>query len=289
MGLGRTGRPHGPLIDLHTHSVVSDGTDTPAQVVAKAAVTGLTVVGLTDHDSAAGWSEAADAARRHGITLIRGTELSCRTRGITVHLLSYLHEPTYGPLVAEQRRVREAREERARAMVARLAADFPITWEAVVEHTGEEATVGRPHIADTLVALGVVPDRSAAFAKLLHPRSPYYVRHYAPEAANMVALVREAGGVPVLAHPAAVGRQRIIDDDAIGKMAEAGLAALEVYHRDNPPAQRVRLLRLAKRFDLLVTGSSDYHGAGKPNRLGENLTNPAVYQALVAQGELHPV
>jgi predicted metal-dependent phosphoesterase TrpH len=276
-------------IDPHTHSVVSDGTDSPAELVAQAAAAGLDVVGLTDHDAEAGWEEAAAAARRHHITLLPGAELSCRVKGVTAHLLSYLHEPAYGPLVAEHRRVREAREERARTMVSKLAANYPITWEAVLEHTGADATVGRPHIADTLVALGVVQDRSEAFTKLLHPSGPYYVRHYAPDAARMVELVREAGGVPVLAHPAAVKRQRIVDDNAIGRLAEAGLAGLEVYHRDNPPAQRQRLLGLAQRFGLLATGSSDYHGQGKPNRLGENLCPQAAYEAIVEQGELRPL
>jgi predicted metal-dependent phosphoesterase TrpH len=273
-------------IDLHTHSDVSDGTEPPAQVVAAAKAAGLDVVALTDHDSTAGWEEAAVAAGELGIALVRGLELSARYQGITVHLLSYLNSPDYPPLVELLERIRAARRERAHAMVERLAADFPITWEQVARRAPEGVPVGRPHIADQLVEAGVVPDRDAAFQRLLHPRGPYYVRYWSVEAPDAVQIVRDAGGVPVLAHPGATGRQRIVGDDGIGQMAEAGLAGLEIRHRDNPPEQRERLAKLAGRLGLLVTGSSDYHGAGKPNALGENLTDEAALRAIVDQGEL---
>ncbi|MDR1634182.1 MAG: PHP domain-containing protein [Bifidobacteriaceae bacterium] len=291
-------------IDLHTHSDVSDGTETPARVMAAARDGGLDVVALTDHDSTAGWDPAAAAVEGSGLTLVRGMELSARCAGVTVHLLSYLHDRTYQPLADLLGRIKGSRRERARAMVERLAKDYPIEWERVEARApagggtpagqggagegGERdrggIAIGRPHIADELVALGVVPDRSAAFTRLLHPRGPYYVRYWSVEAADAVELVRAAGGVPVFAHPGATGRQRIVGDDGIVQMADAGLAGLEVYHRDNPPEQRRRLEALAQRLGLLVTGSSDYHGAGKPNRLGENLTDEATLAAIVEQG-----
>lgn len=263
-------------IDLHTHSTASDGTEPPARVMAAAAAAGLDVVALTDHDTTAGWAEASDAARAHGITLVPGTEVSALSRGVSVHLLSYLQDPADPALADVLARTRAARLHRGRAIVERLSADYPITWADVLAQQAPGTVVGRPHIADALVALGLVPDRSAAFANLLSARGRYYVPYYAPEAAEAVAAIRAAGGVPVFAHPGADGRGRIVPDAVIADLAAAGLAGLEVHHRDHPPAQRERLTALAERLGLLVTGSSDYHGGGKPNRLGEHTTDPAV-------------
>ncbi|MDR2381387.1 MAG: PHP domain-containing protein [Bifidobacteriaceae bacterium] len=273
-------------IDLHTHSNASDGTEGPGQVIRAAQAAGLDVVALTDHDSTAGWVEAGAAAVDCGIGLVRGMELSARYQGITVHLLSYLHDPTYQPLIDLTSRIKAARRERAKAIVERLARDYPIGWEEVAARAPDGVAVGRPHIADQLVALGVVPNRSAAFSELLHPRSPYYVRYWSAAAPDAVATVRAAGGVPVLAHPGATGRQRVVGDGGIIHMYDAGLAGLEVYHRDNPPEQRRRLAALAERLGLIQTGASDYHGRGKPNRLGENLTSPEALAAILEQGRL---
>jgi len=277
------------LIDLHTHSTVSDGTETPAEVMARAAGAGLSVVALTDHDSTDGWDGAMRGAAEHGLTLLRGVELTSEWQGITVHLLSYLNQPAYPPLVAEMDKVHRSRLERAKVMVEMVAEDYPITWDDVVAQAGPGATVGRPHVADALVAIGVVKDRTAAFKEVLHNSSPYYVPHYATDTVFLVELIRAAGGVPVFAHPGSFHRQRVVPDQAIEEMAEAGLAGLEVYHRDNPPPQRARLLDLAERLNLLVTGSSDYHGIGKVNLLGENTTTPEVLAAIVEQGALDPV
>lgn len=167
-------------IDLHTHSTASDGTDAPARVVADAAAAGLDVVALTDHDTTAGWADAAESARRHGIALVRGAEISARSGHVSVHLLSYLHDPTHPDLLAETERTREDRVSRARRMVERIGEDYPLTWEDVLSQTEEGTTIGRPHIADALVATGHVSDRSAAFATILHPGTGYYVPHYAP-------------------------------------------------------------------------------------------------------------
>lgn len=280
----------GMRIDLHTHSDVSDGTDTPWAVVADAAATGLDVVALTDHDSTAGWDEAAASAREHGIMLIRGMELSAAFGPRTVHLLSYLHDPETPGLVEYAAEIRESRVGRAQRMVDLLAEDFPITWEDVIGQTSEgTATIGRPHIADALVAAGVASDRSQAFESLLHNGTRYYVRNALRPAAEAVTLIREAGGVAVLAHPAAIARGGILSDASIGRLVEAGLQGLEVDHRDNPPEQRARLRRLAEQWQLLTTGSSDYHGDGKPNRLGENLTAPSVLDAIIERGTLEAV
>ena len=272
------------LIDLHTHSRASDGTDTPAGVIAAAALAGLGVVALTDHDTTVGWAEAAHASSNSGIAVVLGTEVSARARGISVHLLSYLQDPDHPALLAELERTRTARLIRARTMVDLIAADFDLSWDDVVAQTVADTTVGRPHIADALVARGVVADRSAAFASLLTARSPYYVPHYAPDVLDAITAVRAAGGVPVFAHPGALERGRVVSDATIEAMADAGLVGLEVHHRDHSPAQVTRLTAIAVRLGLLITGSSDYHGRGKPNRIGENVTDPAVLDAIEGQG-----
>ena len=273
-------------IDLHTHSAASDGTDAPADVMAAAARAGLEVVALTDHDTTLGWAEAAVAAARHGVALVRGAEISCRAGGTSVHLLSYLHDPADEALLAELDLTRRSRIARARAIVERLAVDYDLTWDDVQAQTVTGTTVGRPHIADALVAKGHVADRSAAFVSLLAVASPYYVHHHAPDVVRAVELVRAAGGVPVLAHPGAVERGQVISDAVIRRLVDAGLAGLEVHHRDHDAAQRERLAAIAAASDLLVTGSSDYHGAGKPNVLGENVTSIEVLEAIEAQGRL---
>ncbi|KQX69855.1 PHP domain-containing protein [Angustibacter sp. Root456] len=262
--------------DLHTHSTVSDGTQSPAQVVAAAHEAGLDVVALTDHDSTAGWAQAADAARRLGVRFVPGMEISCGSDGVSVHLLSYLHDPSDDGLAVEVDAARDSRHHRAERIVELLARDVEVSWADVEEQVAEGATIGRPHIADALVARGVVRDREEAFAGLLSSRGPYYVRHYAPDPVHAVQLVVAAGGVPVMAHPMARRRGRVVADEVIEEMADAGLAGLEVYHRDHDRDEREHLLALARRLDLLVTGSSDYHGAGKPNRLGENTTDDDV-------------
>lgn len=271
-------------IDLHTHSTVSDGTESPAELMASAAAAGLDVVALTDHDTTGGWDEAAAAVPVTGVALVRGTEVSALVGGVSVHLLSYLHDPEHPALARLLARTRDARQHRGRAIVERLAEDYPISWADVAAQQQPGTVVGRPHIADALAALGIVPDRSAAFDSLLSARGRYYVPYYAPEATEAVQAIRAAGGVPVFAHPGADGRGRVVADRVIEQLVEAGLFGLEVGHRDHDAAQRERLTALAERLGVPVTGSSDYHGSGKPNRLGENLTAPEVLGRIESEG-----
>lgn len=271
-------------IDLHTHSSVSDGTETPAELMRAAVAAGLGTVAITDHDSTAGWQEAFDAAAGTGLRVIPGMELSTRHGYKSVHLLAYLIDPDNAALLEETLRIREARLTRAEAIVSRLAADFDISWADVVAHTAHGATVGRPHIADALVARGVSPDRSAAFRDILHPKFGYYEPHYAPDPLTAIQLVRAAGGVPVLAHPGTRGVENVITEEHLGLLVDAGLFGLEIHHRENTPDAMERLFEYAKTFGLVVTGSSDYHGAGKPNRLGENTTDPEVLERILAEG-----
>lgn len=267
-------------IDLHTHSTASDGTQSPAEVMSSAAETGLDVVALTDHDTTAGWDQAADAAQQHGIALVRGIEISCKDKGISIHLLGYLHDPTAPGLLEELGRSREGRETRAKRIVELISHDLPLNWEDVVEQIEPGATIGRPHIADAMVAKGIAPSRDAAFSDYLYNGSPYYASHYAADAVQAVRLVVAAGGVAVMAHPLAAMRGAVVDDSVIEAMADAGMAGLEVHHRDHNPEQVRHGLDLAAALDLFVTGSSDYHGAGKVNRLGENTTDPRVLQRI---------
>jgi hypothetical protein len=270
-------------IDLHTHSSVSDGTEAPGEVVRAAAAAGLGTVALTDHDTTAGWAAAAAAASEAGITLIPGMELSTRVQMTSVHVLGYLFDPADADLIAETERIRTGRRERARAMVERIGVDYDLTWEDVLAQTTTGGTVGRPHIADALVARGHVETRSAAFAGILHWRAGYYQPHYAPDPLTGVRLIRAAGGVPVLAHPVTRGRARAIPEDRLAALADAGLFGLELDHRENENEGKEWMRGLAERCGLRITGSSDYHGAGKPNRLAENTTAPDVLEALIAE------
>ena len=271
-------------IDLHTHSSVSDGTETPAQLVRAAVAAGLGTMAITDHDSTAGWQEAASAASGTGLTIIPGMELSTRYSWKSVHLLAYLFDPLNADLVAETSRIRAARLTRAESIVTRIAADYDLSWDDVLAQTTEGATIGRPHIADALVAKGHVPTRSAAFESILHPRTGYFEPHYAPGPLEGVRLVRAAGGVPVLAHPATLGRSAVIPEELLAQLVGAGLFGLEIEHRENTDSGKLRLYELAEAYGLAVTGSSDYHGLGKPNQLAENTTTPEVLERLIAAG-----
>ena len=278
------------VIDLHTHSTASDGTESPSVVVQRAAEGGLTTVALTDHDTTLGWAEAGDAARAHGIRLVPGIEVSCSRRGKSIHLLAYLPDPEHPALVAELARARESRDTRLDRMVALMARDgIPVTVESVRAQVEDGATAGRPHIADALVAAGVVAHRDEAFARWLGTDSRYYVSHYAPDPVEGVAVVRAAGGVPVIAHPWSGTRGRVVADALVEEMAAAGLAGIEVNHRDHDADAVRHLTALAGSLRLLVTGSSDYHGEGKLNRLGEFTTSPEVLEAIEAQGSGTPV
>ncbi|MCL9664886.1 PHP domain-containing protein [Curtobacterium albidum] len=272
-----------PFIDLHAHSSVSDGTERPADLVAAAAAAGLDGVALTDHDTTAGWDEAIAAVRDRPMSLLPGLELSTRVGHRSVHVLGYLVDPTDDALVAETSRIRDGRYSRARRMVERIGRDHPITWEDVLAQARDGATIGRPHIADALVARGLEPDRSAAFRGILHPASGYYEPHEAPSPLRGVELIRGAGGVPVIAHPAASSRGIVIDEPMLRELVDAGLGGLEVDHRENLAHGKRTLLDWAGRYDLFVTGSSDYHGTGKPNRFGEHRTARRSFDTIVDQ------
>ncbi|MFJ4919618.1 PHP domain-containing protein [Streptomyces sp. NPDC088725] len=264
-------------IDLHTHSSASDGTDTPAELVRNAAAAGLDVVALTDHDSTRGHAEAV-AALPEGLTLVTGAELSCNLDGVGLHMLGYLFDPGEPVFAAERELVRDDRVPRARAMVRKLQElDVPITWEQVTRIAGD-ASLGRPHLATALVELGVVPTVSDAFVpEWLADGGRAYADKHELDPFEAIRLIKAAGGVSVFAHPAAAKRGRVVSEEAIARLAAAGLDGIEVDHMDHDAPTRARLRGLAADLGLLTTGSSDYHGSRKTVALGEYATDPEIY------------
>ncbi|GAA6524471.1 PHP domain-containing protein [Intrasporangium sp. DVR] len=276
--------PAVPVIDLHTHSTASDGTDTPTELVLAARAAGVDVLALTDHDTVAGWAEAEQAAQRHGLVLVRGIEVSTTYRDASIHVLGYLTDPSDEALMGELARARDSRATRLARMVELMAADgIPISYGEVLRQVAPGATPGRPHIADALIANGTIRHRDEAFRDWLTNDSPYYVSHYSPDPVRACELVCNAGGVPVLAHPFTRTRGATVTDALIEEMYAAGLAGLEAFHRDHGPSEVEHALALARRLGLLVTGASDYHGVGKHNLLGEHRTEPEVLAAIEAR------
>ena len=267
--------------DLHLHSNHSDGTQSPAQVVRQAHAHGVRTMALTDHDRTTGWAEASEVTASLGMTFLPGMELSAKHEWRSVHVLGYLFDAADAALVAETDRIRGDRIGRAERIVRNIGRDYDLTWDDVTAQMSADATVGRPHIADALVARGIVSDRSAAFDGILHPREGYYEPHYAPDPITAVGLITDAGGVAIIAHPVTTGRDRMMPIAFIERLIDAGLAGFEIEHRENTEAGKRTLRALAVKHDLIVTGSSDYHGAGKPNLPGENTTSDEMVARII--------
>ena len=290
-------------IDLHTHTTVSDGSDTPAQLVENAVAARLDVIGLTDHDTTAGWEEALHTAQKLGVGVVPGIELSAqilddtgRTPPLSVHVLGYLVDPNNEVLVKELEKIRSHRDDRLRLMVDRLADDLDISWAEVAAGIGDGATPGRPHIASVLVKKGIVNDVSEAFEHYLASHGPYHVPHYAPRLTRALEVITEAGGVAVLAHPLSGGRRFAVEGvedgerltEHLATLQQQGLAGVEVHHRENAPHHLDTLIQAATSLGLIQTGSSDYHGDKKPNTLGEHLTDPVEFHKILELATGHP-
>ena len=271
-------------IDLHTHSTRSDGTMSPTELIQHAIINGVTVLGLTDHDTIAGWDEAT-AAVRGDFQLVLGAEISCLTEDHrSIHMLGLLFDPSYQPLQDALEMSRDDRIPRMKKMIELMAADgIKITYEEVLQYQPEGATLGRPHLADALVAKNIVKTRDQAFAQYLANDSKYYVSHIAPTPLDAVKLIRAAGGVAVIAHPYSSMRDTKMTVANFVELKAAGLNGIEVDHRDHGAEERKNLREIAKELDLVVTGSSDFHGSGKLNLIGENVTSPEHWQALESQ------
>ncbi|TDV37612.1 PHP domain-containing protein [Actinophytocola oryzae] len=273
-------------IDLHTHSTASDGTDTPAELVANAAAAGLSVLAITDHDTTAGWASAV-AALPPGLRLVRGTELSCLSpdgRGgyCTVHMLAYLFDPDAPAVVDEYARARAERRTRLAAIADRMAADgFPVSGAQLLAAIPEGATAGRPHLAMALVRAGVVSSVDEAFSRFLNDRGRYYLPSSRTPVESSIEMIRAAGGVTVLAHAFATHRGPTVTAEVIKELAGLGLAGVEVDHPDHDAEARDSLRRLADDLDLITTGSSDYHGTNKVIALGQETTSPEMLAEII--------
>lgn len=278
------------MIDLHTHTTCSDGTDTPFALVKKALSAGITTLAITDHDSTAGWSESISAIQPQ-IELVLGAEISCLTSdGISVHMLGLLFNGENTEMQQMLADSRDTRIPRMRKMVELLKADgIDIDLEDVYQAAPEGATVGRPHLADALVKKGIVGSRDEAFLELLNNESKYYVTHAAPTPVEAIRAIRKAGGVAVIAHPFASRRGQIITSSTFSDLVEAGLNGIEVHHRDQNAAEQENLIAIAHELKLVITGSSDYHGTGKLNGLAENTTHPAQWELLESQADARRV
>lgn len=273
----------GMSIDLHAHSTVSDGTDTPTGVVLAAREAGLRVVALTDHDTFDGIAEATAAGARVGVEVLPGMEMSCEREGVSVHLVTYGCDPAYAPLQAELAKIRGGRDERVGAIAEKLQRlGMEVTAEEILAKAGDAASVGRPHVADVLIQKGYVEDRSDAFDRYLYEGGPAFVPRYMCELERAIRLVHRAKGLAFLAHPWGRGSRSALPPEYVEHLAvDLELEGIEVDHPDHDAATRELLTELGFRAGLIRTGVSDYHGLGKATPLGENTTRPSAYQEVL--------
>jgi len=255
-------------IDLHTHSTASDGTNTITENVALALERGLAGIAITDHDTTAGYSEAAAAAEGTGLLIVPGIEFSAEFDGASLHVLAYWVDPADPTLVEELRRLTDTRFRRGEPMVEKLQAlGYDISFERVHAIAGDDL-IARPHIAQAMVEAGIVPTEKEAFDRFISDDGVAYVPKHALDPMDALRLIGAAGGVCVLAHPAMWKGNGSVPDDLIEGMAAAGMGGLEVDHPDHDEAQRAHYRALAGRLDLVPTGASDCHGARYGYRLG---------------------
>jgi len=253
------------FVDLHVHTDHSDGRQSPRQVIDRALEIGLKAVSITDHDVVSGYVEAAEYARGKNIEVISGVELSASKTDDDIHLLGYLFRPDNERLTETIERFRQIRLERGKKMVERLARlGYELPYEEVLEVAGE-AAVGRPHLAEAMKNRDIVDSYDEAFKKYLAMGGPVYVPKAKLTPAQAIALIHEAGGVVVMAHPALTDR-----DDMIEDMVADGLDGLEIYHPTHDRATRKRYRKIARRFGLFTTGGSDSHNRkGRYGDIGE--------------------
>ena len=256
------------MIDLHTHSTVSDGSDRPERLPELAARAGCSAMAITDHDRLDGIAAAEARAREVGIELIPGCEVSCAGSPGSIHVLVYFVEPGEGPLQEELERLQRDRAERNRLLLARLAElGIGVSEEDLWSETGKDglSEVGRPHVAAVLVRKGVVRSIPEAFDQLLAKGRPAYVSKARLGPLDVARLARASGAAVVLAHPLSLGLPEGELASTVAELAEGGFAGLEAYYGRYNPEERARLVALATASGLVATGGSDYHGAYKPD------------------------
>jgi predicted metal-dependent phosphoesterase TrpH len=278
------------MIDLHTHTTCSDGTDTPHELINRALAQGISTIALTDHDTTSGWDEAIKA-RRANLNLVLGSEISCLTHdGISVHMLGLLFDGSDIEMQTMLENTRDGRIPRMKKIIELLnAGGYEVTMDDVESVKPHGATLGRPHLADALVKRGIVKSRDEAFVDLLNNDSPFYIAHMAPTPEDAIKQIRKSGGVAVIAHPFASHRGETLTSEAFAPLKAAGLNGIEVDHRDQSSEERAALREIARELDLVVTGSSDFHGTGKLNLLGENSTDLAQWERLESEASARRV
>jgi 3',5'-nucleoside bisphosphate phosphatase len=273
------------VIDLHTHTTFSDGTFTPEELVALARERGLTAVAVTDHDSTEGIGRALDAAKDGGPEIVPGVEFSTVRDGHGIHVLAYWIDLDHDRFQAELGRLRDDRFSRGERMVAKLRElGYPISFKRVRE-ISEGKNIVRPHIAQALVEAGVVPTVEDAFTpELIKDGGRAYVEKHALDPVAALALIKEARGLAVVAHPGLFREGLGVPDEVIEELAAAGLDGIEGRHPDHPPGAETRYRDMARRLGLVVTGSSDCHGTRyDPVRLGSVTTDPKEFARLRAK------
>lgn len=269
-----------PGYDLHTHSTFSDGTATPAENVALARERGLEGIAVTDHDTTDGWAEALAAASDTGLRIVPGVELSAEHDGASLHVLGYWVDPAHDGLRAELRRLHDTRFRRGEMIVEKLQAlGNDLSFERVREIAGDDL-IARPHIAQAMVEAGIVTTERDAFDSYISDDGPAYVPKHALAPVDALALIREAGGACVLAHPGMWRGADSVPDGLIEEMAVGGMAGIEVDHPDQDEDQRARYRAMAERLDLIPTGASDCHGARYDFRLGSETTSAQLVDEL---------
>jgi predicted metal-dependent phosphoesterase TrpH len=265
------------VIDLHIHSTFSDGSVTPEGIVELAAQAGVKTIALTDHDGMGGIARFVGACRTAGIRGLPGIEISVDCKSGTMHMLGYFPTEQDSRMESALIRIRQGRADRNQVILAKLNHQgFAITWEDVIRFAGEDV-VGRPHFACALIEKGYFKKKDDVFDRLLGKGQPAYVDRFRLSAAESIAMIRGMGGVAVLAHPFTLGRHRKGLRALLADLAAKGLQGLEVYYPEYDASQTRNLLALAREFNLLVTGGSDFHGALNPNfRLGVGFGSLAV-------------
>jgi 3',5'-nucleoside bisphosphate phosphatase len=251
------------LIDLHTHSNASDGSLAPRELVACAVQKGAAAIALTDHDTVAGLPEALRAAEASRFELVPGLEISAEFTGGGMHILGYFIDHTDSSFQQELERLHQARRERNPQIIVRLQElGIPITYDQVLALSGGQ--IGRPHIAQAMLQIGAVQTLDEAFRQYLTKGAPAYVEKFRFSPDRAIALIRQAGGVPVLAHPFTLNcttREQLIL--LVRELKEKGLQGLECLYSEHTPEQTREYLALAEELDLRVTGGSDFHGRNK--------------------------
>jgi len=280
-------------IDLHSHSSWSDGSEIVETVFREAKKQGVDVLALTDHDTTRGWDEAREIAAELGIGFVPGIEITTRAhppgeKSFGVHLLAYLPDPNNGELVSALENTLRLREERLAQMFELIRAEYELDWQDVLDQLRNGATHGRPSIAAAMVSKGHFASTTDVFNDLWGPGSAFYIPNKdVVDTIDAIRLVVAAGGVPIIAHPMSRGKGPEVGEAMpvahFEEMIAAGLAGFEVDHRDVPPHAQKWLREMASEFDLIITGSSDYHGNRKENVLGENTTSKEMLERIIAQ------